>query len=64
MSESPIEILERWEAAGGIWRTRALTDGAAEVDLCTCHGESVDQLCSADPGLLDYLRGRPLSDPE
>ena len=64
MSELPIEVLERWEAAGGIWRTRSLTGVGAEVDLCTCHGEPVDELCSSDRRLLEYLAARPRSDPE
>jgi hypothetical protein len=62
MIESPIAILERWEAAGGIWRIRSLGDDAAEVELCTCHGEPVDELQSADRALLRYLARRPRSD--
>jgi hypothetical protein len=55
MTESPIAILERWEAAGGLWRIRTLGDHAAEVELCTCHGEPVDTLQSTDPALLSHL---------
>lgn len=62
--EPPIAILERWEATGGIWRTRSLTAAGAEVDLCTCHGEPVERLQSADRELLAYLARRPRSDPQ
>ena len=36
----------------------------AVVELCTCHGEPVDELRSNDPALLAYLARRPRSDPE
>lgn len=29
------------------------------MELCSCHGEPVDELRSADPELLAYLRRRP-----
>lgn len=62
MNETPVAVLERWEAAGGIWRTRSLSEDAAEVDLCTCHGEPVERIESADRELLAYLARRPRSD--
>lgn len=54
--ESPIDILERWELFGAQWRVVQLSDEHAVVDLCTCTGEPVERLKSADPALIDYLR--------
>jgi hypothetical protein len=59
---SPIAILQRWEDYGAIWRVRSVSEEEAVVDMCTCHGELVDELRSGDPELLRYLAGRPRSD--
>ena len=55
LSESAVATLERWEAHGATWRTLTLTDKLAVVELCTCHGEPVDQIRSSDPTFLRYL---------
>jgi hypothetical protein len=62
MDEAPLATLLRWEAHGAVWRLRYLTEKVAMVDLCTCHGEPVDELRSSDPELLRYLAARPRSD--
>jgi hypothetical protein len=54
--------LERWEDHGATWRTRSLVDGEAVVELCSCHGEPVDELRSRDPDLLRYLARRRSSE--
>jgi hypothetical protein len=63
MTDSPVEILERWEQCGGTWRVRARSSELVELELCTCHGEPVDTLRSADPPFLEHLgerlRARP-----
>ena len=56
--EGPLEVLERWEAAGATWRVQVLTGSLAIVELCTCHGEPVDILRSGDPALLRQLAAR------
>ena len=56
--ESPIAILERWEAHGATWRVLMLTDELALVELCTCHGTPVDELRSSDPELIRFLAGQ------
>ncbi len=58
MSESPIEVLERWEEHGAVFRVVHLSDARAIVDLCTCHGEPVEQLESDDERLIAWLRER------
>lgn len=64
MSETPIEVLTRWEDHGGVWRAAHLTERLAVVRLCSCTGEAVDELRSGDPDLLRYLAMRPSSDVE
>lgn len=41
MSDSPIDVIERWEAFGGTWRARSSAEAVA-IELCTCDGESMD----------------------
>jgi hypothetical protein len=62
MTTPPLEVLERWELHGAIWRLRGIEGAEAVVDLLTCHGEPVDQLRSGDPELLRYLGERPSSE--
>jgi hypothetical protein len=62
MAEPPLETLARWEHSGALWRTRSVRDGEAVVELCSCHGEPVDELRSRDPELLRYLDARRSSE--
>jgi hypothetical protein len=60
---APIEVLERWEAFGGLWRSRGSSSADdAVVELCSCHGEPIDELRSSDPALARYLARRPTSE--
>jgi hypothetical protein len=63
MSDSPIEILERWEQFGGTWKVRSLSGDAAMIDLCTCDGAPVDEICSAEPEFVAHVRTRVLGTP-
>ena len=56
--DSPIEILERWEAHGATWRVLTLTGELAVVELCTCYGEPVEELRSSDPELIRFWPSR------
>jgi hypothetical protein len=58
VSESPVEIVERWEDHGAVWRAVHVSDERAVVDLCTCTGEPVERLESSDPELIRFLRER------
>src|SRR3954447_14294919 len=41
---TPVEILERGEDHGAIWRVMALGPEHVSIDLCACTGEPVDRL--------------------
>jgi hypothetical protein len=58
MPDTPVEVLERWEDAGAVWRIESLTDTRAIVQLCTCTGEPVELIESEDPELLEFVRAR------
>jgi hypothetical protein len=58
MSDSAVEVLERWEQCGGTWKVRSLSLDAAEIELCTCYGEPVDELRSTEPVFLAHILDR------
>jgi hypothetical protein len=63
MSPDPVDVLRRWEAAGGTWEVVSRGAGRTTVRLCTCTGgEEVDRLVSDSPSLADYVGGRSRSD--
>ncbi|WP_199253637.1 hypothetical protein [Mycolicibacterium mengxianglii] len=65
MAESPTEVVQRWEDAGGHWRVigRHPDTGAVTVGLYRCDGgEEMGRVQSADPALLAFLAGRRRSD--
>jgi len=63
VSEDPIAVLSRWEAAGALWRVVARDGDAVTIALCQCDGgEEVGRLTSTDPRLDGYLAGRTRSD--
>jgi hypothetical protein len=62
VSDAALEKLRRWELNGALWRLRTIESGEARVELCTCHGEPVDEVRSGDPELLAYLADRPSSE--
>ncbi len=63
MTEDPVAVLSRWEAAGAVWRVLDRDGDTVTVSLCQCDGgEEVGRLTSADPRLTRYLAGRSRSD--
>ena len=58
MTDSAAEILERWERSGGTFKIRSLSADAAEIQLCTCYGEPVDELLSRDPRFVAQMAER------
>jgi hypothetical protein len=57
-AENPIDVLQRWEEGGAVWRAVAVGDEHVSIDLCACTGEPVDRLDSDDAQLIDYVRSR------
>ncbi|MGB3829432.1 MAG: hypothetical protein WA962_11730 [Ornithinimicrobium sp.] len=61
--EDPVAILDRWEAAGGIWRVVGRRGDAVTVSLRQCDGDTeADRFTSTSPDLDRYLLGRAGSD--
>lgn len=58
MSSRPVTIddLENWVLSGAHWRVVDISNAHAVVDLCTCTGEPMERLESADPTVIGYLR--------
>jgi hypothetical protein len=58
MREGTIAELEDWERNGAVWRPAGIHAEKAVVDLCSCTGELMDRLESADPAFIDFVRAR------
>ena len=58
MSSRPVTIddLESWVLSGAHWRVVDISNGHAVVDMCTCTGEPMERVESADPAVIGYLR--------
>lgn len=62
-SPDPVDVLRRWEAAGGTWEVVGRSADGLTLSLCTCTGgEEVDRLVSPSPALVEYVGGRTRSD--
>jgi hypothetical protein len=61
--ERPVDVLERWEAAGSGWRVIGRSTAGVTVALMTCDGgEEVSRFTSDDADLLAFVGGRTGSD--
>jgi len=58
MGSRPVRIddLEAWLLSGAYWRVVDISDRHAVVDMCTCTGEPIERVESADPAVIGYLR--------
>jgi hypothetical protein len=57
-----IETLQRWTAAGGLWRVQSRGPAGLVVSLLRCDGgEEVDRVSSDDRALADYIGDRESS---
>ena len=62
MSDDPVEIVQRWESAGGLWRVISRGGGHLTVGLFRCDGgEQVDHVRSADVALFEFVGDRESS---
>jgi hypothetical protein len=58
-AENPVDVLVRWESFGGTWRVVRRSDTDVTISLRRCDGgEQVQELTSADPALLAWVRER------
>lgn len=63
MTDSPVEILERWEDSGASWTVVSRSGAGLEIALITCTGdEEMERLVSASPELLAFVGDRNWSD--
>jgi hypothetical protein len=58
-----VKDLKSWVQNGGVWRIVDISGEHVTVDLCTCTGERMDRVGSADPEVIDYVRKAP-SEPD
>jgi prephenate dehydrogenase len=59
MRSATIAELEDWEQGGAVWQPVEITPERAVVDLCSCSGEPMDRVQSADPGFIEFVRTHP-----
>jgi hypothetical protein len=63
-SGNPVEVLQRWQDSGAVWRVVSRSGSAIVVALLTCSaGEEVDRITSTDPEVLAFV-GRRVSSEE
>ena len=61
--DDPVAVLQRWAAAGAIWRVLDRRRDSVTVGLYRCDGgEEVDRISSSDPLLLHFLAERTSSE--
>jgi hypothetical protein len=54
-----VTVLQRWEAAGAVWRVASRSTAGVTVALCRCDGgEEVGRFSSHDPELIAFLGSR------
>ena len=65
MEDDPnfVDLMRRWENAGGVWRVLGQDHQAVTVALYRCDGgEEADRFVSTDPQLAQFLAGRTSSE--
>ena len=56
MDTRDLDLLRRWEDAGGTWRLDHRRGDTMTITLCRCDGgEEVDRLVSDAPELIAYV---------
>ena len=57
-----VDVLRRWEDAGGVWRVLNQDQNSVTVGLYRCDdGEEADRFVATDPRLTQFLAGRTSS---
>jgi uncharacterized protein len=65
MEDGPnfVDLLRRWQSAGGVWRVLGQDHHAVTVALYRCDGgEEADRFVSTDPRVAQFLAGRMSSE--
>jgi hypothetical protein len=56
--DAPLEVLRRWEDAGGLWRVDRLDEDGVDIVLLTCSaGEEMGRVRTKDPAVLALVAG-------
>jgi hypothetical protein len=59
VDDQPLDILRRWETAGGHWQVLSRGPGGLVVSLSRCDGgEEAHRLTANDQRLADYIGDR------
>jgi hypothetical protein len=62
VTDDPVEVLRRWEAAGGLWQINGRAGGELTVGLFRCDGgEQVDVVRSDGAELCAFVGDRQTS---
>ena len=56
--EGTIDELRDWELSGAVWRPVEVHPELAVVDLCSCSGELMERVESADPAFIVFVQER------
>jgi len=63
--EDPVEVLQRWESAGAVWRVVGRSGGTVRIALLTCDGgEQVGEVRCPEEAVCDHLAGRDSNEPD
>lgn len=58
-AEDPLEVLQRWEDSGAVWRVVHRTTDGVEIALLTCTArEEMGRITTDDPRVLAYIGDR------
>jgi hypothetical protein len=56
--EGTIDELRDWELNGAVWRPVEVYSDRAVVDLCSCSGELMERVESAEPNFIAFVAER------
>jgi hypothetical protein len=56
--QGTIDELRDWELNGAVWRPVEILSDRAVVDLCSCTGELMERVESADPEFIAFVSER------
>lgn len=58
-TEDPLEVLQRWEDSGAVWRVVHRTPDTLEIALLTCTArEEMGRITTSDPRVMAFVGDR------